>query len=88
MRLDKNSLITAIITNFYNYLENLSSSCLLQLYRDRLAFVGSTVDILKNGEKVDEGQVLGVDENYKLQVKTPTSTTLLDSGEISTRLTK
>lgn len=88
LKIDKNLLVTKIITNFYMALQDLTSPNLLRQYRDRLAFVGSMVDVLKNGEKIDEGQLLGVDENYKLQIKTSQGNLLLDSGEISTRLSQ
>ena len=88
--LDKNLLVEKIIKNFYDLLKDLRSPRLAESYRARLAYVGERVQVLKNGQPIDEGQVLGVDDQFKLKVRLRSNGEIqsLDSGEISTRLTK
>lgn len=87
---DKNEFIATIIKNFYLLLNDLTSKELLEEYQQKLAFIGQKVDVLKNSQKVFEGQVLGVDDSFKLIVKNLEDGSIqkLDSGEISTRISK
>lgn len=87
--LDKNKFLACILKNFYVFLQDLTSPKLFENYSKRLAFVGRTVDILKNGKITDCGVVEGVNKAFKLLVRTSDGVTQsLDSGEISARLCK
>jgi len=87
---DKNEFVATIVKNFYLYLKDLTSVDLFEQYKKRLTYIGDEVDVLKNSQKVFKGIVLGVDESYKLLVKNTQDDTIckLDSGEISTRISK
>ena len=88
-QIDKNLYLSQIIKNFYALFDNLEGESLYESYRRRLAFVGCEVDILKNGEKVNSGVILGVERDYNLIVRLfDGNIQKLDSGEISVKVAR
>ncbi len=85
-QIDVNELVAEVLSNFFEAADDLNGKKLYEEYSCRLAHVGRRADILKNGEKIDDGIVDGVEEDYRLRVITDDGTVFLDSGEISTHV--
>lgn len=80
-------LTAKIIDNVFYQYNNLERLDFLKKYRDKNLVLNKEVNILKQGEIIDSGKVLEIDDNCHLTVKLSSGeTATLSSGEVSVRL--
>lgn len=81
----RTAVIQAVLDNLDKYLPQITDKRFLEEYRRRSVLIGRTVNVVK-GEDSYPAQVLGIDDNARLVVKTDDGVHTLDSGEVSIRL--
>lgn len=80
-------LCAAVIDNLFYQYKHLESREFLNTYRQKSVVLGQKVFILKQGEIINEGTALGIDDNCHLKVKLNNNETVtLSSGEVSIKL--
>lgn len=75
--------IAACLDRFFAYYRNLQSGEILRRYRERSYLQGKVVRVL-NSENV-HGEVIGIDDEFRLLVRTENGILSLDSGEVRVR---
>lgn len=82
----RDSLAAEIINEFFSVYPNVSDKKIYNEYKDRLMLIGKDI-MVYNAEKQYEATAIGLDENFRLCVKTKSGEKiLLNSGEVSTKL--
>ncbi len=82
-------LTAAVIDNLFYQYKNLEKREFLNEYRKKNIVLNQNVNILKQGEIIDSGKALEIDDNCHLIVKLLNGkTTTLSSGEVSIKLNK
>ena len=80
-------LTAKIIDNVFYYYKNIENAEFLNRYRQKNIVIGKKVDILKQGEIIDSGEVLEIDDNCHLTVCLSSGEiTSLSSGEVSIKI--
>ena len=78
-----NSLIAAVVNNFFEMYKDLNSPALPNEYQNRMMLTGSNINYIKNGVQ-ESGVVMGIDKNFHLIVKKENGDLAhLQSGEIT-----
>ena len=82
----QNRFAAELINAFWYHYERLSSKSFFYGYKNRLAFLGNDIKVLK-GEKIDIAKALDIDENCRLLVQYENGEReYLSSGEISIKI--
>ena len=80
-----NRLVAEVINSFMGYFNNIEAKTFLQSYRERLAILGKSINVLKN-ETTRQATAIGIDDEFHLLVEYNDKTReYLSSGEVSIR---
>lgn len=87
VNIDRNLLAVTVIKHLTVLLEKIKDRAFIEKYREKSLVLGKTVEFKKDG-KVIEGRAVDIDNNGGLIVEAKGSITVLNTGEISLKLSK
>lgn len=82
----KEMILTDFIKIFDNLILDIKNKEQVDYYNKHILYRNKSINFIINGEKIMNGKLLGVDDNYKLIVKTTDKIRTFDDGEIRVTL--